>query len=384
MASVSRTPHPPNPLFEVAWLFLRLGASAFGGPAAHVALIERECVERRQWLSREEFLDLLGVANLIPGPTSTELAMHVGRRRAGWPGLVVAGVAFIAPAALLVGALAAIYVRAGDLPSVRGVLTAVQPVVVVVVLDALLPLARTAIRSAATVAIAAGAAAMLLAGLPEIVVLLLGGALHLLPRRRVEVALLLGSAVPAVVRAASRTAADAPDVFAYFAGVGSLLFGSGYVLLPVLEGDLVQRRGWLTPQQLLDAVAAGQATPGPLFTTATFIGYVLGGPWVAFVATAGMFLPAFLFSAIGSLLLERLRRSEGARAFLKGVNAAAVVLIASVLVTLVQAVLTTPLAAGAAAAAAVLIRVLGVSPSLVLLGAAAAGAGLSLAGVALE
>jgi chromate transporter len=186
------------------------------------------------------------------------------------------------------------------------------------------------------------------------------------------------------VRAASRTAADAPDVFAYFAGVGSLLFGSGYVLLPVLEGDLVQRRGWLTPQQLLDAVAAGQATPGPLFTTATFIGYVLGGPWVAFVATAGMFLPAFLFSAIGSLLLERLRRSEGARAFLKGVNAAAVVLIASVLVTLVQAVLTTPLAAGAAAAAAVLIRVLGVSPSLVLLGAAAAGAGLSLAGVALE
>jgi chromate transporter len=381
MAPVTR-PRPSTPdgrLREVTLLFLRLGVTAFGGPAAHVALMERECVRKRGWLTPQEFVDLLGVANLIPGPTSTELAMHIGRRRAGWPGLVTAGLAFMVPAAVLVGLLAALYVRAGDLPVLRGVLAAVQPVVLVVVLDALIPLARTAISSAPTVVIALATTVFTLAGLPEFTALLLGGVMHLFARRTAIVLAAVGTfasvgaaaiSTPLVVRQA--------DVFMYFARVGSLLFGSGYVLLSVLEGDLVQRRGWLTNQQLFDAIAAGQATPGPVFTTATFIGYLLGGPWMALVATIGIFLPAFVFAACSSAMLDRLRRLESARSFLKGVNAAAVALIALVLVTLAQAALTGLFPMALAIIAAGLIVVMKINPSFVLMAAAILGGVVSL------
>ena len=248
-----------------------------------------------------------------------------------------------------------------------------------VVLDALISLARTAISSAPAVVIALATTVFTLAGLPEFTALLLGGVMHLFARRTAIVVAAAGTfasvgaaaiSTPLVVRQA--------DVFMYFARAGSLLFGSGYVLLSVLEGDLVQRRGWLTNQQLFDAIAAGQATPGPVFTTATFIGYLLGGPWMALVATIGIFLPAFVFAACSSAMLDRLRRLESARSFLKGVNAAAVALIALVLVTLAQAALTGLFPMALAIIAAGLIVVMKINPSFVLMAAAILGGVVSL------
>ncbi len=323
-------------LREVAALFLRLGFTAFGGPAAHIALIEEECVRRRRWITREQFLDVLGVSNLIPGPTSTELAMHVGFHRAGWAGLIAAGICFILPAALLVGVLAVVYVRAGELPALEGVLRAVKPVALVVVLHALVGLSRTAVRSIPLVLLAAIAALAALAGLAEIQVLLGAGILHAAIGRRWTVAavavVLAAPFSPVAAQAAAATAATVglPSLFGYFLKAGSLVFGSGYVLLAVLRGDLVQRHGWLAEPQLLDAIAVGQVTPGPVFTTATFLGYLLNGTSGAIVATVAIFLPAFVFSALSIPVLQKLRRSPTAGGFLDGVNAAAVSLIAVV------------------------------------------------------
>ena len=346
----------------------------------HIALIERECVQRRGWITRQQFLDLLGVANLIPGPTSTELAMHVGRQRAGWPGLVVAGLAFIVPGAIIVGILAAIYQRAGDLPVARGVADAVKPVVIVLVLQALVPLGRGAIRSVPMAMVAIAVALMAAVGIPEIRILLFAGVAHMIVGRTATVSTMMVLLIaPAVITAAGvASAVSLGDLAAYFLRTGSLLFGSGYVLLPVLEGDLVQRLGWLTQDQLLDAIAAGQATPGPVFTTATFVGYLIGGPWAAVVATTAMFLPAFVFSALSSAVLDRLTHSRVANAFLQGVNAAAVALIAVVLVRLATAAFTGPasIIIGLIAAAAILY--LRVNPSLVLAGAAIGGAVLAV------
>ena len=366
-------------LVEVAALFFRLGCTAFGGPAAHVALMERECVERRRWIPRQRFLDLLGVANLIPGPTSTELAMHIGRQHAGWPGLIVAGLAFIVPGAVLVGILAALYQSAGQLPVARGVAEAVQPVVIVLVLQALVSLGRSAIRSIPMGMVAIAVAAMATLGIPEIRILLLAGVAHLIVGRAsaTSAMVLLLVAAGVTVTAAAATAAVPPvslgEIAAYFLRTGSLLFGSGYVLLPVLQGDLVQRQGWLIQEQLLDAVAAGQATPGPVFTTATFIGYLLGGPWAAVVATTAMFLPAFVFSALSSAVLDHLSQSRAARAFLEGVNVAAVALIAVVLVRLAVTAFTGPAAIVIGVIGAISVFYLRINASLVLVGAAAAG-----------
>ena len=360
-------------LLPVIALFLRLGLSSFGGPAAHIALIQRECVDRRQWITRQEFLDLLAVSSLIPGPTSTELAMHVGRVRAGWPGLVGAGVSFILPSALLVALLAFLYVRTGDLPVARGLLLAVQPVVVVMVLQAVLPLAHTAIRSPRLALIAVAMAVAAFAGLPEIYALLAGGVMGLVrPRASLSVLIAAVSITP-VIAAGVSARASGIDVIAYFLRVGALLFGSGYALLPVLQDDLVERLAWLTDRELLDAIAAGQATPGPVFTTATFIGYLLGGPWMAAAATVSMFLPAFVFSALSSMALERLRSSTRVRAFLDGVNAAAVALIGIAIVMLGRVAFdgALPLAIGLAAVVAIFLA--RVSPIRVLLAAALFG-----------
>jgi chromate transporter len=371
------TPHIPlSPLVEVALLFLRFGLTAFGGPAAHIALIERECVARRRWMTREEFMDILGVSSLIPGPTSTELAMHIGRKRAGWAGLVAAGLAFIVPAAVLVGTLAAVYVRAGALPVTRGIVAAVAPVVVILIAQSILPLGRTVLRSPLLIALATVAAIAAAAGAPELYVLLAAGAVHLVSRwtnRIGPLAALVALSVPASIVAQQATVPDVEHVFAYFVRVGSLLFGSGYVLLPVLEGDLVQRLGWLTPGQLLDAIAAGQVTPGPVFTTATFIGYVIGGPWMAAAATVGMFLPAFVFVAMSSVVLARLAKSPGARAFLDGVNAAAVALIAVVALTLARTAFAGGASIGVGLVAAVLLFAVRVHPTILLLMAALGG-----------
>jgi chromate transporter len=364
-----------HPLADLALLFVRLGLTSFGGPAAHVALIERECVRRRGWLTHQEFLDLMGIASLIPGPTSTELAMHVGYRRAGWPGLVLAGLAFILPAALSVGVLAAVYVEAGELQVVQGVLQAVQPVVLIVVLDAMLPLARTALTTPYTIVIGVLAVVAAALGVPALAVLILAGLVHLAVVRPVAVTMALMFMATRVMHAAETVMpVSASAVFGYFVGIGSLLFGSGYVLLPVLERDLVHGYGWLTSAQLIDAVAAGQATPGPVFTTATFIGYLIGGVPFAVVATFGMFLPAFFFSALSARFVGRLRASGQARRFLAGVNAAAVALVGLVLVSLGREVLVGAIPIGLCLAAAVFVLVLRISPMLILAGAAGGGA----------
>jgi chromate transporter len=328
-------------LREVAALFLQLGITAFGGPAAHIAIMEREVVSKRGWLTRAEFLDLLGATNLIPGPNSTEMAIHIGHRRAGWPGLVVAGCCFILPAMLIVGVIAWAYVRFGVLPEAGRLLSGIKPVIVAVIVQALWSLARTAVKTRWLAALGAGAAALTFAGVNELAVLFGAGAVMLvagLARRSSAPAVfallpLAGSALPATAAvgvASAATPFSLGALFWFFAKVGSVLFGSGYVLLAFLRADLVERWGWLTETQLLDAVAVGQVTPGPVFTSATFIGYLLGGPAAAVVATVGIFLPAFFFVAISGPFIPRLRASPLAGAFLDGLNVASLALMAVV------------------------------------------------------
>ncbi len=365
-------------LRELALLFLRLGATAFGGPAAHIAMMEDEVVRRRRWLRRDEFLDLLGAANLIPGPNSTEMAIHVGYRRAGLAGLAVAGASFIVPAALMVTAIGWAYVRFGALPASVGILRGVKPVVVVIVAQALWGFARTAIRSAwgAAVAIAAGIAAAL--GVHELAVLAVAGAVVAAERVRrgagtpgAATALLpLSAALPALAAAAAPTL---EGVFLVFLKIGSVLYGSGYVLLAFLRSDLVNRLGWLTEAQLLDAVAVGQVTPGPVFTTATFVGYLLLGWRGAAAATVGIFLPAFVFVALSGPLVPRIRRSPAAGAFLDGVNLASLALMAVVTAQLARGAVTDPATALLAGASAVLLFRFRVNSSWLLLGGAAVG-----------
>lgn len=313
-------------------LFLRLGTTAFGGPAAHIAMMEDEVVRRRRWMSQNEFLDLLGAANLIPGPNSTELAIHIGHRQAGWRGLLVAGISFILPAMLIVMAFAWAYVRYGSLPQVAGVLYGVKPVIIVIVLQALWSLSRTAIKSTFLAFVAAGSLALTLFRVHELLVLLAAGVVVALTRlgwRRFKNRVHL-SASPLMLLFQTSAAVTASfglwPLFLFFLKVGAVLYGSGYVLLAFIRADLVERWHWLTETQLLDAIAVGQVTPGPVFTTATFIGYVLGGTQGALVATLGIFLPAFFFVAVSGPLVPRIRKSPVAGAFLDGVNVAALAL----------------------------------------------------------
>jgi chromate transporter len=348
-------------LREIALLFLKLGTTAFGGPAAHIAMMEEEVVRRRGWLTREQFLDYLGATNLIPGPNSTELAIHVGYARAGWPGLLVAGVSFIVPAALLVAAAAWAYVRFGSLPQVEALLYGVKPVVIAIVAQALWRLARTAVRTTWLALLGLAAIVAVAAGLHELVVL--GGAATLAGllrsvsgsrgagTRPLLVCLLSGtwSGAAAAAAAAAAVPFTLERLFLVFLKAGAVLYGSGYVLLAFIRADLVERLGWLTERQLLDAIAIGQVTPGPVFTTATFIGYILGGPSGAAAATVGIFLPAFVFVALSGPLVPRLRRSPTAGAVLDGLNVASLALMAVVSWQLGRAALVDPLAIGVAA-----------------------------------
>jgi len=326
-------------LRELAGLFLRLGATSFGGPAAHIALMESEVVRRRLWLTHEEFLDMMGATNLIPGPNSTEMAIHIGYQRAGFAGLLVAGFMFILPAAFMTLGLAWAYVRFGARPQLAAFLYGAKPAIIAVIAQALWRLGRAAVRSRllAFAALAAlGAAAL---GVDELIVLFAAPALvaaaRLAARTRGEktrgVASFAGLFGPA---SASVTAAAAPfslgALFFFFLKVGSVLFGSGYVLLAFLRADLVERWHWLTNGQLLDAVTVGQLTPGPVFTTATFIGYLLGGGKGALLATIGIFLPGFFFVAVSAPFLPRLRASKSAAALLDGLNVASLALLAFV------------------------------------------------------
>jgi chromate transporter len=354
-----------SPLFDVALLFLKLGTVAFGGPAAHLGMIEDEVVRRRGWLTREQFLDLVGATNLIPGPNSTELAIHIGARRAGTAGLVVAGVCFILPAVLIVSALAWGYVRYGTVPATQGLLAGVQPVVVAVILQALWRLGRTALKSPPLWALGAAAVVATFLGVNELVVLFGAGALWLglrasrrgLPSGGASASLpLWPAALGAPAAVVGGAAFSTTTLFLVFLKVGAVLFGSGYVLLAFLRADLVDRLGWLSETQLLDAVAVGQVTPGPLFTTATFIGYVLSGPVGAVLATVGIFLPAFVFVAASAPLLPRLRASPAAAAFLDAVNVASLALMAVVTWQLGRHVLTSLPPVVLTVAAALLLR----------------------------
>lgn len=342
-------------LLELAALFTRLGCTAFGGPAAHVAMMEDEVVARRRWLTHEEFLDLLGATNLIPGPNSTEMAIHIGRRRAGWPGLVVAGACFIVPSALMVCVLAWIYVRYGSLPRALAILDGVKPVVVAIVAQALWRLGRAVVTSWFVSAVASAAAVASFAGVDELLILALGGCAVGLARARPRPSLLLPFALPTAAASTATSVGLAP-LFLVFVKIGSVLFGSGYVLLAFLRRDLVERLHWLDNARLLDAVAVGQVTPGPVSTTATFIGWLLRGAPGAAVATLGIFLPAFVFVALSGPLVPRLRRSRVAGAVLDGINVASWGLMATVSWQLgAAAIVNLPTAALAMASLVVLL-----------------------------
>lgn len=324
--------HHKASLGELAFVFLKLGTTAFGGPAAHIAMMEDEVVRRRRWMTREDFLDLLGAANLIPGPNSTELAIHVGQRQAGWAGLLIAGVSFILPAVLIVTAIAWAYVRYGSLPEVAGILYGVKPVIIAIVLQALWSLGKTAVKNWFLAVVGIAGVALTWLGVHELLILAGAGVVVVLVkavagRRFLSVAPVSQFALLLQSTATATTTFGLLPLFLFFLKVGAVLYGSGYVLLAFIRADLVERWHWLTESQLLDAIVVGQVTPGPVFTTATFIGYVLGGYQGALVATLGIFLPAFCFVALSGPLVPRIRRSPTAGAFLDGVNVAALSLI---------------------------------------------------------
>jgi chromate transporter len=344
-------------LVEVAIVFGKLGATAFGGPAAHVAMQEEECVRRRGWLDRQRFLDLLAATNLIPGPNSTEMAIHLGRLRAGWPGLVAGGLAFILPSTVLVTALAWAYTRWGALPAATAMLEALRPAVLVVIVDALGGFARTALRGAATLAVALAAAGLAFAGVSEVALVFAVLALGLMAAR----------IAPGRLRAVPLL-----ELFLVCTKIGATLFGSGYVLIAYLRSEIVGR-GWLDDGRLLDAVAMGQITPGPVSTAATFVGYQVAGLPGAAVATLGMFLPSFVLVAATGPLVERWRTHPVVRGALDLVNAAVVGLIAAVAVGLAPAAVATPFAAAVAAAAAAARWGLGLGSTAVMGAAALAG-----------
>jgi chromate transporter len=324
-------------LKEVALVFLKLGTVAFGGPAAHIAMMEDEFVTRRRWLTREQFLDRLGAANLIPGPSSTEMAILIGYEKRGWRGLLVAGCAFILPAAIMVGAIASAYVRYGTLPQVNGVLYALKPVVIAVVIQAFWKLARTAMKSIWLGTVGGVTALLYVLRVHEVLILAIAAALAGAPMlyqklphlRKMTVGVLTPPKLAHLLGAAGAVAIPVGlwRLFLVFAKIGAVLFGSGYVLLAFLQADLVDRLHWLTERQLLDAVAVGQVTPGPVFTTATFIGYIIGGVPGAVVATVGIFAPGFVYVALSGLLIPRIRRSRVAASMLDGVVVGSLALI---------------------------------------------------------
>ena len=365
---------------EVTRLFLKLGVIAFGGPAAHIALMREEVVRRRKWVSDERFLDLLGMTNLIPGPNSTEMAIHLGYLRAGWPGLLLGGACFIVPAMLIVLALAWLYVRYGTTPAASAALYGITPVIIAVVVQAMWALARTAVKGRLLAAVGVSVLVLALFGANELG-LLLGGGLVVMAlragaeRRRALASRLALLAVPGagVPVAGAAVGVSLATLFFTFLKIGSVLYGSGYVLLAFLRNDFVDRLGWLTDRQLLDAVAVGQFTPGPVFTTATFVGYVVAGWTGAFLATLAIFLPSFVFVAASHPLIPRIRGSRLTSCFLDGVNVAALGLMAAVTWQLARAAIIDAFTAALAIAAGALLLGTRINSAWLVIGGAVAG-----------
>jgi len=324
-----------QPLREVTALFLKLGFTAFGGPAAHIGMFRQEFVQRRKWLTDEQFLDLLGATNLIPGPNSTEMAIHLGFLRAGWAGLIAGGAAFTLPAVLIVLVLAWLYVKYGSTPQAGWLLYGVKPVVIAIIVQALWELGRKAVKNALTLAVGVGSVALYFSGVNEVLLLFAGGLVVMLIQNRSRLRQLRRGDLPLLLPllpglAAGPVSFSLPTLFLTFLKIGAILYGSGYVLVALLRADFVARLGWLTEQQLIDAIAIGQITPGPLFTSATFIGYLLGGVPAALIATLGIFLPSYVFVAISNPIIPKLRRSPWAGSLLDGVIAASLGLMAAV------------------------------------------------------
>ena len=393
------TQAPPRPLAEVARYFFRLGVIAFGGPAAHIALMRRELVVERKWVTDAEFVDLMGVTNLIPGPNSTEMTMHLGARRAGWRGLWLGGAAFILPAVAIVLALAWAYARWGATPGGAAILFGIQPVILAVIVQAIWGLRRAAVKGTATFIVVVVVAALALAGAGELW-LLLGAGVSLLflwfvtggrasggwsalkragdnTRRAAVVAWPLTVPLPglAVTVAARPETAGAGllPLFLVFLKIGATLYGSGYVLVSFLQAEFVASRGWITQTELLDAVSVGQFTPGPLFSSATFVGYLVRGLPGALVATAGIFLPSFLFVAGTHRFVPRLRELRWTAPVLDGVNAAAIALMAVVTYELAREMLGSVFQVSVLALAALVLLRLNPNSALLIAGGAAAG-----------
>lgn len=362
---------------DLVILFLRLGFTAFGGPAAHIAMMHDEVVTRRKWLSEQEFLDLLGATNLIPGPNSTEMAIHIGLARAGWRGLLLAGLCFIGPAMLIVLALAWLYVEYGSTPQVMWLLYGIKPVVLVIILQALWNLGRTALKNAWLVVLSVGVVAFYFAGINEITLLfggaLLGALVELVRTRQLTRQNIVVPPLMLPSLAAAGTAFSLSTLFLSFLKIGAVLYGSGYVLITFLRAEFVERLAWLTDQQLLDAIAIGQVTPGPVFTAATFVGYLLGGLPGGLVATLGIFLPSFVFVWLSAPWISRLRNSPWTSALLDSVNVSALGLMAAVTWQLAGASFVDALTLAIGVASAVLLFRYRINSAWLVLGGGAAG-----------
>ncbi|NTW20376.1 MAG: chromate efflux transporter [Nostocales cyanobacterium W4_Combined_metabat2_030] len=341
-----------NRLTEIAKLFLKLGIIGFGGPVAHIAMIEDEVVKRRQWLTQEHFLDLLGVTNLIPGPNSTEIAIHIGYIYAGWLGLIIAGVCFILPAVLITGLFAWLYVNYGTLPQVLPLLYGIKPVVLAIIINAIWGLGKKAVktRKLLILSIVVGLITWF-AKVNEVVALLLGGILGMiwLSSSNQTNLIILGLTTETFLQTTTMSTAINSHISVpvwklglFFLKVGSILFGGGYLLIAFLQKGLVEEYGWLTQQQLLDSIAIGQFTPGPVLSTATFIGYIIAGFPGATVATIGIFLPSFLFVAALNPLMNPIRKSSWTRPFLDAVNVSALALMVLTTMQLGMATLILP------------------------------------------
>jgi chromate transporter len=380
-------PTQPGRLSEVAWVFTKLGLTAFGGPAAHIAMMRDEVVIRRAWVTDSEFLDLLGGANILPGPSSTELALFLGNRRAGKAGLLLAGAGFILPAVVMVLALAWAYVRFGGLPATGRVLYGVKPVVIAIIIRAIWPLARAAIRGPFLALLSLAVLVFYFIGVAVLPLLvgsgLIGLAFGLLrehttrsPGATAVFVLSWTTFSPHGMVAGAQIRHGSPSLwslFTEFLKLGALVLGSGYVLLAFLQSDIVHQHAWLTQRQVLDAVAVGQVTPGPLFSTATFLGYLIAGLPGAGVATLGIFLPAFAYTAVTGPFIVRLRNSKTLRGFLDGVNVAALALIVGVCWTLGTTAVVDVVSAGLCVVALLLLFWRNVPPIWLILGGAAAG-----------
>ncbi|MBI5826674.1 MAG: chromate efflux transporter [Deltaproteobacteria bacterium] len=368
-------------LAEVATLFLKLGLTAFGGPAAHIAIMHTEVVKRRKWLDDRGFLDLLGVTNLIPGPNSSEMAIHIGYLRAGYPGLILGGICFMLPAVLITTALAWVYMRYGAMPEAGRLLYGVKPVIIVIILQALWGLGKKAVKGPLTAAVGLFVIAGGFIGINQLALLISGGliVMALENRQRLKGKGLYALLVPVLpVSGAAASAAytipfSSTILFLKFLKIGAVLYGSGYVLLAFLHADFVTGLGWLTDKQLIDAVAVGQLTPGPVFTTATFIGYILGGVQGSVLATIGIFLPSFIIVAIISHFVPRLRSSPWAAGLLDGVNVASLGLMATVTLYLGKATFVDPVTVIIAIISAVLLSRFKINTTWIMLGGAAAG-----------